>query len=702
VQTSTGGTGAGAGGVGFFFVFIVLLFTLTSALRGGGSPAAIYQSLHRYAPDSLVQLLPTIFVSWPLLIARTLITPLDWFGFPLPPLLFAPFTFLLSRYLTVVRSAEYLRVGTYRDLALQPTYEPRQRLLKTLRMFQILLWTGYLWKWAIVGGGLTQFLPSPASPLANFFWLLLFVTAWRGILRAGAVGGWIRESRQAEKEKKREGEESPESASAPSSAMELAVRQVERGTAWRYLLEPYLFALFYALVCCLLSRTMPFTAEILPMAGRMLLLGAAGAGLSYGTQRLFPRSFLLGLVTPGAALFGPPAVRFLLYLSPTMGLLSFASLDFLRGVVPPGYVVPGLNDWIQKTPPVYTWWGWLASGVFGGLLAGIAHLLRRRAAAPSAPALLLDPTRFGTEVFFDGMMTERTAQTRKESPLATRLVTAIQRLSDNAVMVKEMRARLRGRLSALELRTTFVLFLLVTVGLLSVPGISQNFGGFLSGIFFGNLTTQTAQTEAGTLGCWFVVMIYTGVSIGLNVAPNAFAPEREKATLGFVLLSPMRGMAIVAGKAAGLLASGGLTLGAMAFWSLGLSLVFSPTLGLKESLFAWSAILLTALTLAWTLAMLSLALAALLPKLINQAGCGALLYVVLIQVPFQLIVQFGRRNAYGGGWFSFLNDWDSGSLWFGMFLVCLLLSALFLLLATWGVARMRRGNIAFESSKREN
>ncbi|HLK57923.1 MAG TPA: hypothetical protein VKU00_15255, partial [Chthonomonadaceae bacterium] len=122
------------GGMGMLILLpFFMFFTMAFSRRGFGG---LYGVLHPYFPDSILSLMPTSMISWPLLLARGIITPFDWYGIALPPLPFLLLFFFVSRYLQLVRTSEYLQVGTYRDLALLPTYYPRRLWEGALRIVQ--------------------------------------------------------------------------------------------------------------------------------------------------------------------------------------------------------------------------------------------------------------------------------------------------------------------------------------------------------------------------------------------------------------------------------------------------------------------------------------------------------------------------------------------------------------------------------------
>ncbi|HZT42279.1 MAG TPA: hypothetical protein VFA07_08815 [Chthonomonadaceae bacterium] len=671
---TTGATGSSGSSPGGWLAlgFLLPMFALFSALVSRRGVGGMLGDLHRYMPDSIIVLLPSSLLSWPLLMARALITPFEWFGWPVPPLPFALFLFALGRYVQVVRTSEYLSVGTYRDLALLPTYLPRRRLEGALRIAGALIATGYLWHWAIRDGALALLAASTdlASPgLAGFLYALLFVAAWRGMVRAGQLGGWLRESR------------SPVTAAA--------VRSVTLRSAAVFFCAPFLSALAFYLACCALSRTPPFSRPLVVMAGEMLVIALAGALLNFGASRLLGLLTLLWpLVLIGLLVFGPPESYRVMLLSPTLGLLHLSRYPLV------------LRLWALR--PSFLWWMWPVDCGLAGAFLALCALPRTARSPASVPegALALDPTKVGSEVFGDPPLTKTATAVRSESPLTLRFIAATQRFGDNALTTKELRVRLRGRLHLSSLRRTFLIYLVVS-GILGVglPAIADAFGGGVAAFLYGDAAATAAGPAASVLACFYLALLFVAAGAGFSLL-LAFAAEREKATLGFVLLSPMRSRAIVLGKMAGMLLAASPALLTLGAWTLLLSLFLLPALG-AISLIAWIEMVLMALSLAVSIGTVMLAIASLFPRAISPASMGLLGWVVL-----QAIAQIGfhssrylRHLARNG---TTLAAGQSGLFWLVTGFVCLLFALLGFLTAVWGVRRMRKGDIAFAASKQEN
>lgn len=675
-QTATTGA-ASPTGVWVMFACLMpvfaLFFSLTSRRGGVG---AVHHVLSAYIPDSLLVLLPTSMLSWPLLMARALITPFDWFGLPVPPLPFVLTLFALNRYTQAVRTGEYLSVGTYRDLALLPTYLPRRRLEGALRIAQAFVVTGYLWKWAIWNGGLAWAVGQSGGGVPGqmgFVYGLLFLTTYRGLGRAALLARWqrIRQERRA-----------------------VVSRQVTPRAAARFLAEPFASAGLFYLACCAVSRTAPFPAAVCALAGKMLAVGLAGVVLNYGANRaLGMLAALIGLMLPSLWIYGTlfahaPEARPLAFFSPTLGLLNLS-----------GITLPGLPPLFQPPLP---WWMWAVDGGLTGLLLALCALLAALPKRPPAaePDLTLDPTLVGEEAFYDRAFARTTEAAQVESPVVLRLIAGIQRCCDNAVIIKELRARLRGKLHPQGLRTTFVTFLIASVAVgVIYPPLAALFESGLAPLLFGPLPAA-AQPAANMLSCWHLLLLFVSFASGFAVLPLAFAVEREKSTLGFLLMTPMSARSIVFGKLIGLLVPGSLGVGMIGLWTLALSLLLTPTLGLL-GLLAWLEVTATALAILVMIGMGSLAVASLFPRTVTTLGSGLLAWI-LFQACLQSFIHLPRalRHVSAGPFALF--GLHGYLLWLGFLGLCLALTLLMALLSIWGVRRMRKGDIAFAASKREN
>ncbi len=686
-------------GWAFLVPMFVMAFLIPALARGG--VRGVYSGMLRYAPDSLLQLVPTFMFSWPLLLARSLITPFDWFDWHVIPLPFLLASYAASRYLGLVRSSEYISVGTYRDLARQPTYSQRRVWEQWLRTAQMFVATGYLWKWGIEDGGFLFLAPprigTGTASLAAFLYVLFLTAMWRWLGRVRSVAGWrLADVRLPKK---------------PS----LVLKRMPPGAALRYLAAPLWTTAAFYFACCALSRTWPFPPPIAILAGRMLAIGGSAALLQYA----FVRTLGLSPVLPGFCLvaivsFGPPEAGALAVLSPLLGLMTLGSpsiLGWIRfGAAPPA----GLLALYAHTP---AWWTWaLACGATGAMLAVWIPLVGGRRASVSSEAIgselesgegraervTVDPTRVGPEVYYDSLFEKKDKDSKTESPVGLRLLAAASRLTDNAVATKEMRARLRGKLSPAFLRGAALVFSIVTIGLLGAPGFTAALGGGPAALLFGALPGGSAQTIGSLLALYYAMFFWLAFSAGLGIMPLAFAPEREKSTLGFLLMTPMRSGAIIRGKAVGLLISSGVASGLLAAGILALSLLFSPTLGLVTAISTWIRCMAVGLALMGTTGIFAIGVAALFPRSVSQAGCGGLLYGLLIQVPIQLLLHLSRTIGRMGGVVAGASLLDRSLFWFIFAAVCAATSLLGLLAAMFGVWRMRRRDIGFESSRQEN
>ena len=672
IQTNMGGSASGGWMVVFFMLPMFLSFM---AFVSGRSPAGLHDVLSAYFPESVLRLMAPSMLSWPLLMARSLITPFDWFGWPVPPLPFVLVFFCAARYLQLVRTSEFLSVGTFRDLAAQPTYLPRRLTEGAMRIAQMFVVTGYLWIWAVHNGGL-EFLVHQSgklgpisSDLTGFVYLLLFLSLWRGLFRASQLGTWQRGVKAAK----------------------LAVRFVSVRAAARYLLEPFVFFCLFTLACALAARVSPFTPFLLTLTGRMLAIGLAGMLLQYGASRLVGGlAPVLGMVTAIAWIslltgYHFTAVQPLEYFSPTLGLIYLTHAPW--------------NQISQLFEPGAVWWRWpLLSGSVGLILTLTAVAMRVHIASvlpENVTPVTLDPTRVGEETFSDPPLTLKGEKPKlSDTPLALRVIAAFQRLSDNAVMVKELRVRLRGKLESGVVRA--IVFVLAAVTILfyqGLPAIPLAFGGTMAQTLFGT------QTVGGAILCCFYLVMLLRAMIGGFVTFQAFMVERDKSTLGFLLLTPMSALSIVLGKLVGILAPGGVFLASLGVWTLLLSLLNLPSLG-PVTLAVWGGMMLSVFMLLLTLGMLTMAIASIFRKIPMQyAGC---LWAVLIQVVVQGVMHLGRYISS----FIVMVNMSLGlgglGLWVLLMVTAILLTLLAMLLAVGGVRRMRSKDLAFAASKREN
>jgi hypothetical protein len=220
-----------------------------------------------------------------------------------------------------------------------------------------------------------------------------------------------------------------------------------------------------------------------------------------------------------------------------------------------------------------------------------------------------------------------------------------------------------------------------------------------------------ATSVTGLLGIWYLILI--GALFGtLFLGLTAFSVDRDKSTLGFVLLTPLKASSILLGKAIGMLTPAALIPGSIMVWTLLLSLSLVSLVGYLP-LVVWGEVVLTG-GLVWSALSMSLVAIASLVRNPRQVmvGCYFVVFVVP-QVAIQLMIRTAwrgprrgarRRRRRGGliAWLATLHMPDGFTLWLIFLALCMVLLIVATLLGIWGVRRMRRGDLAFAASRREN
>jgi len=229
------------------------------------------------------------------------------------------------------------------------------------------------------------------------------------------------------------------------------------------------------------------------------------------------------------------------------------------------------------------------------------------------------------------------------------------------------------------------------------PPLAAAFGEGPAALLYGVVPGQ-ASSLADTTACFYIGLIIFSALVAFYHL-FVFAPEREKSTLGFVLLTPMRSRSIIAGKMLGVLFSAAPTWLALVGWTGALTLMMLPSIG-ALGIVVWFEVSAMSVALAVGLGMCCLAVASLFPRAISSVGGGALGWL-FSQVFVQCFFQFSRGMRRGavrqmpvisreyGIWAILLTSWA-------------VVTVVAALLAIWGVRRMRKGDIAFSASKQEN
>jgi hypothetical protein len=659
----------------------IMMFLFTFFSMGGRAGSGAFFSLREYAPESITNLLPLSAFSWPLVFARAHITPFDFYGLPVPPIAFIVVLVMLERYVQIVRGSEYLRVATYRDLYARPSYIPRKRLEGWMKIARAFITIGYTWKWGVANGGLA-FVLNPHSQVNNgqmgLLFLLLFSAGWRTCVRAGELGSWSRVDFAEKDEPYR--------------------LRLIRSSALAYVIGPFLFSSCGYIAGCALARVSPLPGAAASLSLKMLSISMAGALFIYLSRRTFPRMpTTVILLLPILALFGSPETVRAAAISPAFGMISQSDLIQYLASSSNLFGVASLAGALKHLPPWYL--SPLISLAGCVILSTLYPLLQRRTRVlrdERDGIIAVDPTIAGREIYLDPLLEHRTRQGKEDTPQATHLIEFIQRISDNAIVTKELRVRLRGRLGPREL-AAFALFLPIATGaLMATPSFTSGVGFGLGSMFFGRISDPSGISAAGILTICYMVLGWTALGCGLNLLPQSFAPEREKSTLSFLLTSPLSSIGIVFGKIAGILSPLGLVSMALAIWSLFLTALFAPVLGDGNPFLVWFKVIATAVATTAATGAISIGLAALFPRTINQAGCGFLLFMVLFQAPVQFMIHFnGAAGATSPIAF------DGNAIWLLYLGICALTGLLGTTVAIWAVGRMRRRDISFDAARRE-
>ena len=693
----------GASGALAFRLFLIpIVLSWMMAWRFGGITSVANGWLTQYLPNSIVSLLVAIPVSWPLVVARTLITPLDWFGIRIIPLLFVLPLFFISRYSQLVRASEYLSVGAYRDLPLQSTYRPRLLLAAGLRIAMALVIGGYFWKLGVVNGALAYFAPQIAGigdPGLGGFAVLLFLFAgvW-GFARGITMGQWqnrplIRGERFI-----------------------LCRNSLPDGA--RYLCEPFGFALAFYLACCLFARTAPFPQMINGVAGsvgamvlQLMLIGISGSVLSFGVARLFgavgtiPRFVLPGLIAIGVFYSESVDIRNWLASFPQAGRVlafipPFRKLEVFSPFLGMLHVATARAGWVQRMlPGAPPWYSWVLTGlVVGGAMWLIAHLLDQRKTQPEQDAVTLvyNPTILSREVFSDPGQLKKSAIGKTDTRFVTGLIARLQTVWDNAVVARELRSRLRGQWEPPVLWTVLGLAVLITAVCFhpQIAPIPTVLGGWTAFVLMGAMRDSLSNTAAGVLGCWYLLLFFIALCNSF-VTTGAFFAETQRSTLGFMLATPMSTRSIVLGKAAGLLGPSLGILAALSVWTLVLTLLFMPLVG-PHALLGWFYAVFSALTLYLMINGITFTISAMFPKL-SMSG-SAWVWVLLFWFGSGPLGAVWVMVSIALGGFGL----QGTSLWAAFIGVGWLLILLAYTLSVSSLHSMRRRDLSFASSKRGN
>ena len=691
-RSSTNTTGGGLA-----IAFLIPLFSFIYAIISRKGLGGTYEGMERYLPESVISLLTSSFISWPLMAARLLVSPIDWFGFNVMPIFFFAPLFFLHKYCQIVRTSEFLSVGSYRELAKLSTYLPRKRMESMLSFVRLIVVLGYLWKWGVWDGAFSVVsvkVAGAAPGLAGFGCCLLLIYGILGGIKAGSLGVWLH--------------------SPVMKAENPIVRRSSLTSSLLYMILPFISAIALFLICCFISRTDPFphllrgNANLSSPLFAILMIGLTGAILSFGVSRLFGmasvwvRIAVLTLIVLIALLqssqdflswaASTPQTKSLLTALPALQKIEILSpLSGILHVIAPNWT--NFNLFLPHSP-VWTQWA-LAGAIVGGAMSLLGCLLLPRASQikqAGERAVILDPTVIGMEAFADPAAFKNDVTNKQDTPIVIYAVKLIQKRFDNGIIVKELRTKLRGKWEAGTIIVAWVMIVGLTLCLFHpyVSPFSQAMGGVLSS-YLGN-NSALAATMAGILILWHLLAGILTFAFSFSTT-NLFFLETQKSTLSFLLTTPMKNGEILFGKVVGALVPSGALLGALYLWTLLLSVCFIPLLGIG-TVVMWAILTSSFVIFYLTMNLVITAVASVFPRLsLAQAGwIWAIIFYFSI-FPLIWVISITSVLLYASG----LGPYG---IWISIVCVLLIVSLLSVAIAMSGISAMRKKDFSEGTNKR--
>ncbi len=647
-----------------------LIFLAVTALTGNS-----YTSTYiRYVPMSILSLLPSIYISLPMILTRAIVYPFLWFHMAVPPLFFVVPLVLAKRYLDLMRTGEFLSVGQYKDLATAPGYLARRRAQATLLMAFAVVVIGYLWPWAVRDAGLGLFSAHNGAMNAGaeglLFLALLSAAAW-SVIRAGMVGQW-------------------RCLRAPQGMVR---REFTAQSGLLYILQPWATCGGIYLISLLLGGEAPISAA----SGRVVagVVGIVGAAivLNYGLRRLFGSVGWIGCLVTPLAIWGPGQLESLITMSPLAGIFATcAGSGFALSVA------------LQRSQQQLTPIRWIVPEALCGIVLWLVSLgldalsQRKRSSSDQAAdgGTTLDPTKLGREVFGDADRQRQDTVAQTDSALSMALVRVIGRVVDNALLIKELRARFRNRLNTQKVLGGALALSLVCAAIAAfapsaaTPGMVFEVGK----VNMGNVTTPVG-IACDLVGCFYWAMIISAGLSGYAALPRSFGLDRRKNTLGFLLLTPMSSWSMVAGKVASVVLTGGVVLWISMAASFVLGIIAMMLGGGANIINQWLLMSSGSFLLYVSTTALMLALGSMFPNLtaIRLNGCIRLLVIWMAVCAASMI--FGVFALIA----NYLNLGENGTrtVAYG---IGVLVIGLSLLLTQGVVSGLRKGDIDIKLAKK--
>jgi ABC-type transport system involved in multi-copper enzyme maturation permease subunit len=676
-------------------------------------------------PNDAYQILPAFFFSWPLALVRFLWTPAAFFSLSLPPILpIFPF-YLFARLMAIWESSVQLRTGDADTT--QPLWDLREywRMRRIYGIALAFVLLGFLWRPYVASGISSVLLQVQGGTrdwsVAGLFYLagsLAAMVCWARAREMSAIraanGGRLLGERNGEIE-------------------ELPYFW----EAW-YVFSPLLTVCLLYIAACLLAGSAPIPAPAARIAGPLLAISAIGALYARGIRPGL-RNYLLSLLVPLAAWFIPigGAGGYVASISPLAALFSLSEqtnriltdTQLPHATVAPWFVSCAVclaagalaNARMKRRSAA----GGLAAYNPGSAFSPLPAVMPSSVAAEVAsvrkvtvePLPVAAPTADAPPVIansaaapsFEATVTPiRAARIlqKKDTPTALRLIAWLQARWDNAVLVKELRVLLRGHLGRDEQIAIGVLLVSILVAAAYRADLSSQilegparllFGSEIAGgnaLFSGRASAAIVFGGMAALLTLLVTLIASAA--GATVCGTAFAREKDKSTLGFVLITPMRTAEILAGKFLGMLTPMLIGIGIIGVWSAILCVPVAEEIGV------WGAArgLLYGLSICLLFALLSGSLGIAGSTIFRREADAAALGILVV---FGSIFGVSYMTAVWPHLLTLGDVRPTDFRWVWLAYLALLTAVIapaMLGFTYWRLSRARSGDIAFESAAR--
>jgi hypothetical protein len=669
--------GRGTGSMDTLIGWLIILTSLSPFTRwifGGFGMINLLIILWQSLPRDLGLFLLPFPLTWAVCTARWLYTPSSFYALSLPPVLLILPLFLFARTLRIWESSMYLRIGDQEQIyALwdMPTYWRARAVYGSLLAFTLL---GLFWK-PFVASQLTSAMVSPlaASPTLSLMGLIWLGGWWVGLTTWGRLRTLFRPQFQQAATLSRNTQRSSRDAYATRRANAL------------YLVSPFLTVLSLYTAACLLALRNPFPLSALTMWGQIALVTLLGALLTYALAPRTTGAYIALLLIPLAGFFSPyPSLNAVL-----CGLSALSPLTGILCLTPHTQrIASHVAQYFSIQAAVPTWNSYLLWALGLTLLSALLRLWRQHNETARRSSV-------AAATHSNEELTPRPDTQKRDYPAALRLIAWIQQHTDNPVLVKEVRVLFRGRLTPVDMTLIGLMLTLLPGAAFYYADVSRFFLEGMAKLFFGDSVFGYGTICGGLIVSALLLMAAVSPFLGASVCGAALGRERDKSTLGFVLVSPLTTQEILVGKLLGTLAPSLLTGVVLIVWSL-LLLPGVLIWGGSPIRVVAGYLLLLALPMILLLmgGLIGLTCATLLRKESDSVGLAVLLsagYVVAIFVTFFHLPFPESLPLLSGpaGWVL----WES--------LYALLLIPICLRVMHWRMQRARRGDVAFESAQRQ-